>query len=40
MTRCAAGGMIIDSAGNLYGTTLGGIYGQGTVFRLTQTGSG
>ncbi len=35
-----ASGMIFDSAGNLYGTTQGGIYGQGTVFRLTYSGSG
>jgi uncharacterized repeat protein (TIGR03803 family) len=35
-----ASGMIIDSAGNLYGTTQEGIYGQGTVFRLTYSGSG
>lgn len=33
-------GVIFDSAGNLYGTTLlGGLYGNGTVFRLTRSGS-
>ncbi len=33
--------LIIDAAGNLYGTTYeGGIYGVGTVFELTNTGSG
>jgi len=34
-------GLIIDAAGNLYGTTYeGGIYGAGTVFELTNTGDG
>jgi uncharacterized repeat protein (TIGR03803 family) len=34
-------GMILDSVGNLYGTTSeGGIYGVGTVFELTPTGHG
>lgn len=34
-------GVIFDSAGNLYGTTLlGGLYGDGTGFRLTPSGSG
>ncbi|MGC2111634.1 MAG: choice-of-anchor tandem repeat GloVer-containing protein [Candidatus Korobacteraceae bacterium] len=34
-------GVILDSAGNLYGTTLlGGTEGQGVVFQLTQSGSG
>ncbi len=33
-------GMIMDSAGNLYGTTYGGgAYGQGTVFEITSAGS-
>jgi uncharacterized repeat protein (TIGR03803 family) len=32
-------GLIIDPAGNLYGTTVaGGAYGGGTVFRVDQTG--
>lgn len=32
------GGVIADSAGNLYGTTTGcGLYGKGTVFKLTKT---
>ena len=32
-------GLILDSKGNLYGTTFaGGLYGQGTVFKLTPTG--
>ena len=35
------GNLLIDSAGNLYGTTLfGGAYGNGTVYELTPTGSG
>jgi uncharacterized repeat protein (TIGR03803 family) len=35
------GGVIFDQAGNLYGTTSsGGAYGQGTVFRLSPSGSG
>jgi uncharacterized repeat protein (TIGR03803 family) len=34
-------GLILDSAGNLYGTTeFGGIHGAGTVFELTPTGGG
>jgi uncharacterized repeat protein (TIGR03803 family) len=34
-------GLIFDSAGNLYGTTLsGGIYGQGTVFELSRGTNG
>jgi uncharacterized repeat protein (TIGR03803 family) len=34
-------GVIFDSAGNLYGTTLsGGTYGQGTVYRLAPSQSG
>lgn len=33
--------VIFDTAGNLYGTTtLGGAYGQGTVFELSPSGSG
>jgi len=36
----AYGGLILDSAGNLYGTTgAGGIYGWGTVFTMDQTGA-
>jgi hypothetical protein len=35
------GGLIIDSSGNLYGTTLvGGNGGGGTVFELTRTNGG
>ena len=35
------GGLIFDSAGNLYGTTpLGGADGYGVVFKLTPTSSG
>jgi uncharacterized repeat protein (TIGR03803 family) len=34
------GGVIMDSAGNLYGTTyVGGTYGNGTVFRITPAGA-
>ena len=34
------GGVIEDGAGNLYGTTFGGgIYGNGTVYRMTKTGA-
>ena len=33
-------GLIIDSAGNLYGTTSGGASGYGTVFKLAPNGSG
>ena len=32
--------LIWDAAGNLYGTTGGGIHGYGTVFELTPTGGG
>ena len=33
------GGVVFDSAGNFYGTTsLGGVYGQGTVFKGTRSG--
>jgi uncharacterized repeat protein (TIGR03803 family) len=33
-------GVIMDSAGNLYGTTyVGGTFGNGTVFRITHAGS-
>jgi len=35
------GGVIFDGAGNLYGTaSAGGVYGYGTVFELTPTGTG
>src|SRR5664279_156450 len=35
-----ATGLTIDAAGNLYGTTaLGGLYGNGAVFKLTHFGS-
>jgi uncharacterized repeat protein (TIGR03803 family) len=34
------GGVVLDSAGNLYGSTsLGGTYGNGTVFKETRSGS-
>ena len=33
------GGVIFDSAGNLYGTTYGGVIGWGTVFQLSRVGS-
>ena len=34
------GGFTIDAAGNLYGTTnAGGVFGAGTVFKVTQSGS-
>ncbi len=33
--------LVIDSAGNLYGTSVqGGAFGGGTVFRLTPSGNG
>ncbi|MGA3351197.1 MAG: choice-of-anchor tandem repeat GloVer-containing protein [Candidatus Sulfotelmatobacter sp.] len=33
------GGVVIDKAGNVYGTTLlGGTYGNGTVYQVTQSG--
>jgi len=33
------GGVVIDTAGNVYGTTLlGGVYGNGTVFQVTPAG--
>jgi uncharacterized repeat protein (TIGR03803 family) len=39
--RQPAGGLIFDSVGNLYGTTIGGgAQGYGTVFQLTPTGDG
>ena len=35
------GGLVFDSAGNLYGTTTnGGAFGHGAVFELTNSGSG
>ncbi len=34
------GGLILDSAGNLYGTANGGAYGDGTVFELVHASSG
>ncbi len=35
------GGMVVDAAGNIYGTTYaGGVYGLGTVFELSPNGSG
>jgi uncharacterized repeat protein (TIGR03803 family) len=35
------GGLVFDASGNLYGTTsLGGLYGDGTVFELTPTPHG
>ena len=37
----AATGLVFDSAGNAYGTTVvGGIYGCGTIFRLRPTAGG
>ena len=33
-------GLVIDSSGNLYGTTLGGNAGNGSVFELSPSGSG
>jgi len=33
------GGVVLDSAGNIYGTTLGGINNQGVVFQLSHPGS-
>jgi len=39
--RKPAAGLILDAAGNLYGTTVGGgVYGRGTVFELSPTPSG
>jgi uncharacterized repeat protein (TIGR03803 family) len=35
-----AAGLLMDSAGNLYGTTLDGGLGYGTVFKLAPNGSG
>src|SRR5438046_1585967 len=33
-------GLVMDTAGNLYGTTLvGGAFGQGTVFKLSSSGN-
>ena len=34
------GNLVFDQAGNLYGTTSGGAYGQGTVFKLTPSDGG
>lgn len=33
-------GLTMDSAGNLYGTSLGGPSGQGFIYKLTRTGGG
>ncbi len=33
------GTLAIDSAGNLYGAASGGLYGEGNVFKLTNTGT-
>jgi uncharacterized repeat protein (TIGR03803 family) len=33
-------GFVMDSSGNLYGVGRGGVYGQGTVYKLTHTGNG
>jgi uncharacterized repeat protein (TIGR03803 family) len=40
--RCSpAAGLVMDAAGNLYGTTLwGGAYGDGTLFELKSAGKG
>jgi uncharacterized repeat protein (TIGR03803 family) len=34
-----AGGLTFDSAGNLFGTALGGAFGRGVVFKLAQNGA-
>lgn len=34
------GGLLLDSAGNLYGTTVGGGPGSGTIYSLTKEGNG
>jgi uncharacterized repeat protein (TIGR03803 family) len=34
-----AGGLVLDSQGNLYGTTFEGGYGEGVVFKLTVSGT-
>jgi uncharacterized repeat protein (TIGR03803 family) len=35
------GGLVVDSSGNVYGTTpFGGVFGNGTVFQMTPTQSG
>jgi uncharacterized repeat protein (TIGR03803 family) len=34
------GGVVFDAAGNLYGTSGGGVYGNGTVFKLTSNPDG
>ncbi len=36
----SSSGVILDSAGNLYGTSLGGSNGNGYVYKLTRGGSG
>src|SRR5581483_8692906 len=34
------GGVVVDTAGNVYGTTLlGGTYGNGTVYEITPSGA-
>ncbi len=40
MVGATPGGLTIDAAGRLYGTTFGGGGGGGTAFRLSRNGSG